>query len=166
MKKLLILCFLAFSINAIASPQDSIGIKVVDGKTYIMHKVTKGEGVYSISRRYGVSASDIYEANEGSEQSIKIDQVLLIPKAIPQNGTKPNNTPSTTTTTKKEKIYHTVSSGQTLSAIARQYHTTVAEIKSLNKLSSDNIRLGQKLIVGEKTITVPSTKPSNPVIVK
>lgn len=142
-----------------AMPQDSIGVKVLDGKTYIMHKVTKGEGVYGIGKRYGVSASDIFAANEGSEKTIKIGQVLLIPKS----GLSTGNTGSSsaqTTTSKTEKVYHTVSSGQTLSSIARQYQTTVAEIKSLNKLKSDNISLGQKLIVGEKTVNVVVSKPT------
>lgn len=159
MKNILFLCFLAFSVNAFASPQDSIGIKVIDGKTYIMHKVSKGEGVYGIGKKYGVPASEIFAANPGSEQSIKIDQVLLIPRKT-SGGNSFKNTGSTSTTTKKEKIYHVVASGQTLSSIARQHNTTVAEIKSLNNLSSDNIRLGQKLIVGEKTVTVAGTTPT------
>lgn len=161
MKKFLFLCFLAFTANAFASPQDSIGVKVIDGKTYIMHKVTKGEGVYGIGKKYGVPASEIFAANPGSEQSIKIDQVLLIPKKVsgPTSGNAGGNA-GTTTTTRKEKVYHVVSSGQTLSAIARQYNTSVSDIKNWNNLSSDNIRLGQKLVVGEKTITVNTPKPT------
>lgn len=169
MKKLLILCFLAFAANTFATSQDSIGIKVIDGKTYIMHKVTKGEGVYGISKKYGVPSSEIFAANPGSEQSIKIDQVLLIPKSV-SSGSAGTGSSKPSTTTKTEKIYHTVSSGQTLSSIARQYNTSVANIKSLNNLSNDNIKLGQKLIVGEKTITInlpkPEVKPTPDVQVK
>lgn len=166
MKNLFILCLMAFSISAMATPQDSIGIKVVNGTQYIMHKVSKGEGVYGISKHYGVTASSVFSANPGSESGIKIDQVLLIPMKNQVGAHGNNNSQSpTTTTTKKEKIYHTVKSGQTLSSIARQYSTTVAEIKKLNKLSSDNIQLGQKLVVGEKTITVTS-KPVTPVVEK
>jgi N-acetylmuramoyl-L-alanine amidase len=42
---------------------------------------------------------------------------------------------------------HTVVSGDTLSVIARKYNTSVSEIKRLNNLNSDNIRIGQKLII-------------------
>jgi LysM repeat protein len=159
MKKLLILCFLAFTVNAFAAPQDSIGVKIIDGKTYIMHKVTKGEGVYGISKKYGVPSSEVFAANPGSEQSIKIGQVLLIPKAVSAGSSGTGNAKSGSTT-KTEKIYHTVESGQTLSSIARQYNTSVANIKSMNNLSSDNIKLGQKLVVGEKTVTVNTPKPT------
>lgn len=142
-------------------PQDSIGVKVVDGKTYIMHKVSKGEGVYGIGKKYGVPAADIFAANEGSKTSIKIDQILLIPKtgltATGSGSGKGSGSTASTTVAKSEKTYHTVAAGQTLSAIARKYNTTVAEIKSLNNLKSDNISLGQKLVVAEKTTTVAQT---------
>ncbi len=150
-------------------PQDSIGVKVVDGKTYIMHKVSKGEGVYGIGKKYGVPAADIFAANDGSKTSIKIDQILLIPKTgLTATGSgsgsgKGSGSNANTTVAKAEKTYHTVAAGQTLSAIARKYNTTVAEIKSLNNLKSDNITLGQKLIVAEANSTIaqtPQTKPA------
>jgi LysM repeat protein len=40
---------------------------------------------------------------------------------------------------------YTVKSGDTLSGIARKYHTTVAKLKSQNGLGSDVIRVGQVL---------------------
>ena len=43
--------------------------------------------------------------------------------------------------------YVTVKSGDTLGAIARRNHTTVAKIKQLNGLRGDNIRSGKKLRV-------------------
>lgn len=43
--------------------------------------------------------------------------------------------------------YHTVKKGETLSGIAKKYHTTVASIKKLNGLKSDKIKAGIKLRV-------------------
>jgi LysM repeat protein len=51
-------------------------------------------------------------------------------------------TKSTTTTT-----YHTVQSGDTLSAIAVKYKTTVPNIKKINNLKTDTIKPGDKLKV-------------------
>jgi LysM repeat protein len=150
---------------ASAMPNDSIGTKTVDGKRYILHKVTKGEGVYGIGKKYGVPAAEIFAANEGSQQSIQIGQILMIPKGE-TSASSNNNAQTTSSTTKTEKVYHTVSKGQTLSLIAKMHNTTIANIKDMNKLKSDNIQLGQKLIVGEKTITVATTakpKPAEPV---
>lgn len=42
-------------------------------------------------------------------------------------------------------IIYTVKKGDTLSTIAKKYHTTVAKIKKINGLKSDNLKIGQKL---------------------
>lgn len=164
---LFILIFSAHSLSAAVA--DSVGLKVVDGKTYIMHKVSKGEGVYGISRKYGVTAKEIYAVNPGSEKTIKIDEILLIPsKIVIEEAPKPmlkepvkieqNTTPAPSS---GDKIYHTVEKGQTLSFLAREYNTSVNEIKKWNGLESDNINLGQELIVGVKTTA--TTTPQTPV---
>jgi LysM repeat protein len=159
MKYLLIICFLAINLSLSAMPTDSIGMKTVNGQTYIMHKVSKGEGVYAIARKYGVSASDVFSANAGSDKGIKIDQILLIPKTLTASKSEKTNT-------KTEKIYHTVAKGETLSAIAREYNTTVADLKEWNDLKSDNINLNQKLIVGEKNSTVVVQKTESKPVIK
>ena len=45
--------------------------------------------------------------------------------------------------------YHKVKKGETLSSIARKYHTTVANLKKWNKLKSDLIHEGQRIIVAK-----------------
>ena len=150
------------SLNAIAMPNDSIGVKTVDGKQYIMHKVTKGEGVYGISKKYGVPSASIFAANEGSSAGIKINQVLLIPTSAASTTTATAATTTTTSVKKVEKKYHVVESGQTLSSIAKKYSTSVDAIQKLNNLKSTNIQLGQKLIVGETTSTVQQTAQAKP----
>ncbi|MFM9983831.1 MAG: LysM peptidoglycan-binding domain-containing protein [Flavobacteriales bacterium] len=50
-------------------------------------------------------------------------------------------------------VYHTVKRGESLGSIARKHHTTVRKIKNLNKLKSDKIRQGQKLVVARQTQT-------------
>lgn len=42
---------------------------------------------------------------------------------------------------------YTVRSGDTLSEIARKHHTTVAKLKSANRLKSDIIKIGQVLVI-------------------
>ena len=50
-----------------------------------VHKVSQGETVYSISRRYNTSTEAIFKLNPGSDKGIKVDQVLRIPgKVQPQ----------------------------------------------------------------------------------
>tara|TARA_B100000963_G_scaffold273248_1_gene241463 strand:+ start:255 stop:1697 length:1443 start_codon:yes stop_codon:yes gene_type:complete len=44
-------------------------------------------------------------------------------------------------------IVHRVKKGDYLGRIANQYHTTIGRIKNWNNLSSNNLRIGQKLII-------------------
>lgn len=57
--------------------------------------------------------------------------------------------------------YHVVRRGETLGKIASKYHTTVSHIKTLNRLRSNSIREGQRLMVKKgTTIVVPNHKPA------
>lgn len=92
--------------------------------------------------------------------------MLLIPRgnSVATNvpAAKPTTTTTTTTVKKTEKKYHVVESGQTLSLIAKKYNKTIVEIKQLNNLKSDNIQLGQKLVVGETVTNVQQTAQVKP----
>ena len=61
------------------------------------------------------------------------------------------------------KIVYTVKSGDNLGAIAKKHNVSVAKIKEWNKLKSDNIRIGQKLIIyrGGKAPASASTSSSS-----
>ena len=53
--------------------------------------------------------------------------------------------------------YHVVRKGETLRAIARQYHVSESDVKGLNDLHSAKLKAGQKLLIalsGPKTYTV------------
>ncbi|QCI86731.1 LysM peptidoglycan-binding domain-containing protein [Vagococcus zengguangii] len=60
---------------------------------------------------------------------------------------------------------HIVASGDTLYSIAIKYHTTVSNIKIWNKLSSDTIYIGQKLLVSQENSpsqeNIDSNKPNS-----
>ncbi|MBC7425795.1 MAG: LysM peptidoglycan-binding domain-containing protein [Bacteroidia bacterium] len=170
MKKLFFLVSFSFCLSAFANPLDSIGVKKENGKTFVLHKISKGEGVYGIGRKYGVNAEDIFAANPGSKEGIQAGTVLMIP--VKWNSATTSSTTTTAqnsgTTTpvitpansgsagfKTEKKYHKVEKGQTLSFIAKKYNVSIDKIKSMNNLKSDNINLGQKLVVGETKVPLP-----------
>ncbi|MBI1221418.1 MAG: LysM peptidoglycan-binding domain-containing protein [Bacteroidetes bacterium] len=146
MKNLLLLLGILFSIPTLAhhatSPLDSLGVKVVNGQYYIMHRVEKGEGLYAIARRYNADVNEIKKANPEGANGLQIGQIILVPipnpesqKAVPQ----------------EEYIVHIVKSGETLYAISKLYNVSVDQIKTKNKLSSNSLDVGQELIIqGEK----------------
>ncbi|MDZ7691556.1 MAG: LysM peptidoglycan-binding domain-containing protein [Balneolaceae bacterium] len=56
----------------------------------------------------------------------------------------------------RSNTYYTVKSGDTLYEIAEQHAMTVDELKTLNDLSSNTIRIGQRLTVRKTTQAAPS----------
>lgn len=60
-----------------------------------------------------------------------------------------------------EKEYYVIQSGDYLARIAKKYGTTVELIKKMNGLSTDMIRLGERLLVCNGTFTINASKQNN-----
>ena len=54
-------------------------------------------------------------------------------------------------------IVHRVKKGEYLGRIAQQYHTTIGRIKNWNNLSSNNLRIGQKLVIYVNPDSAPNS---------
>ena len=127
------------------------------------HTVAPGETLYAISRRYGVSVSDLIAANNlFNPNFIKVGQVLTIPGVDGGGGSEANPTPAPGGSGNTGSRTHTVLSGQTLGIIARQYGVTANEIAVANRLLNINlIYVGQVLIIpGEGGGTTNPTTPT------
>lgn len=148
-------------------PVDSVGTEFRNGKNYIVHKVTPKETLFALSRKYNVPVNQIVDANPNLQSGISVGQIVYVPgKApvvTPAAGApiaKANTSPSTPYTyvvdAKGNKI-HQVVPKQTLYSIARMYNISTTDLKKWNNLTSDNLNIGDDLIVGY------GTKPtSNP----
>ncbi|MFB9862498.1 LysM peptidoglycan-binding domain-containing protein [Rufibacter immobilis] len=150
-------------------PRDSTGVKVQNGKTFITHKVTPGETLYALSRKYGVSVNQIVEANKSVNKALLVGQTVLIPMKTASTSTG-NSSSSTVAATPaaatpapataspaanhtyeidaKGNKMHKVQARQTLFSIAKQHEVTVEDIKGWNKLPTNTVKVGQNLIVG------------------
>lgn len=96
--------------------------------------VQKGDSLWSISSKLGVSVSDIKKINNLSSNNLSIGQVLIIPSK--KSDDEESNA--------DENVY-VVKKGDSLWLIAKNYNTSVDEIKRLNNLSSNTLSIGQKL---------------------
>ena len=103
----------------------------------VVHVVQWGENLTSIAARYGVSIYDIVNANRLSDPNrIYVGQRLVIP--LP-----PAPSPDV-----KGATRHVVQTGDTLSALAVRYHTTVDAIVQANHLLNPSyIYVGQVLLI-------------------
>ena len=61
--------------------------------------------------------------------------------------------------------YHRVVSGESLSVIARRNGTTVANLRSWNNLRTDNLRIGQQLIVRRQAAPVQTAQAAQPIAI-
>ena len=118
------------------------------------HVVEKSETLYSIGRKYSVSVAQLKEWNNFSNDAISLGDRIRItdPSGNGQEFRANANTAAGKPTGNQldyaGKIVHTVESKETLYSIARMHDTTAEEIKKWNDLGTNNLSVGQKLIVG------------------
>lgn len=128
-------------LSAMPAPTDSIGVETINGKLFVIHKVDEKETLYAISRRYGTTVEEVVKYNPGSDQGLEIGRILKVPFAP-----KP-------TVPQSSGNVHVVAAGETLFSISRKYGATVDDIRRWNKLTSDEISIGQQLVITQgKTI--------------
>lgn len=97
--------------------------------------VKRGDTLYSIARDNNITVSELKQLNNLSNNTIYIGQQLLLKKRIEEE--LPN---------KNDKLY-IVKKGDTLYSISRKLNISVDTLKSLNKLNSNDIYVGQQLIL-------------------
>ncbi len=129
-------------------------------RTFRFHTVKKGETIAIVARKYGVSSAALREANGLSSQAkISVRQTLAIPAAstagLPAaSSTRPATTSSATprptasasSSNGAPRLYR-VRPGDTLFSIARQFSISVAQLKQMNGLAGDSIKVGEQLKV-------------------
>ncbi|MED3228738.1 MULTISPECIES: C40 family peptidase [Bacillus] len=105
-------------------------------------KVKKGDTLWGLSNRYGTSINSIKSENKLKSDIIYIGQTLSI------NGKSSSGSNSGS---KSSSSTYKVVKGDSLWKIANKYKMTVNQLKSLNGLKTDLIRIGQVLKVKGST---------------
>ncbi|PIQ20830.1 MAG: peptidoglycan-binding protein [Cytophagales bacterium CG18_big_fil_WC_8_21_14_2_50_42_9] len=142
-------------------PIDSVGVENRNGKTFVVHRVEPKETVFALSRRYRVAVDQIVKANANIQSGLSIGQIIYIPRAAAPGIEQPVSTPAAAgvpvAATAASKTFvvdaqgnkmHRVAPKQTLYAISRLYAVSPEDLKKWNKLTSNEISVGDELIVG------------------
>lgn len=157
-----------------------------------IYTVQKGDSLWSISSKLGVSINYLKTVNDLNKDTLMQGQVLkLIPDThkytvksgdslwkIAANNSTTISYLKTLNNLNSEIIYvgqvikllpdtitHTVQQGDTLYLLAKNYGTTVDDIKYINHLTSSNLVLNQKLLIPYKAQQIKdniSAAVSNP----
>ena len=123
-------------------------LATTDPKTWVPHTeyaVANGDTLSHIAARFDIPTSWLRSRNNLRDDHLKIGQVLLIPHSR-DNIDYLSNTLSQSST--KQPIYHSIRQGDSLWTIAKQYDTSINRLRKINKLSSNTLRLGERLVVG------------------
>lgn len=106
--------------------------------SYSLYLVKKGDTLYSISKKLGIPIEEIKNLNNLTSLNLKEGQILKVPSLSIKIEPKT-----------EESKYHIVKKGETLYRIAKKYNITLEELKKLNNLRDNNLKLGQKLIISK-----------------
>jgi len=99
-----------------------------NGRFYI-HNIKKGDSLYSIGKRYGVSYKVIKDFNRLKSNILRINKKLVIPVLRP--------------TTRN----YIIRSGDTIGKISRKFNVNINTILRVNNKKSSMVRIGEKLVI-------------------
>lgn len=118
------------------------------------HAVKSGESLSIIAKKYHVTIGQIKEANGLDDSLLQPGQTLTIP------GTSGKSTEEGTERKNRKKDFfeepslgdgdpdtHLVRPGDTLGRIAKKYHLSVEELKEMNQLRGDRLKVGRPLVL-------------------
>lgn len=122
-------------VNNLTSNQLSIGqilkvpVKEIDLGETELYQVKKGDTLYGIANKYGITLKELKAINNLTTDTLAIGQLLNVPSGLSLGSS------------------YTVSSGDTLYSIAKKFGISVPKLKEVNKLDGNMLSIGQKLVI-------------------
>ena len=122
-------------INNLTSNSLSIGqilkipTKIVDLGDTDIYQVQKGDTLYGIANKYGISLSELKAINNLTNDNLAVGQLINVPSGLSSVNT------------------YTVDKGDTLYSIGKKFNINIDKLKDVNNLTSNMLSIGQKLII-------------------
>jgi peptidoglycan endopeptidase LytF len=106
--------------------------------------VKKGDNLYDLSRKFGVSVEDIKTLNKLDNNNLGIGNELLLPESNLQSNNK-----------------YVVKNGDTTSQIAEKFGVKTKDLINANKLKNDKLQIGQTLNIPYQNNSAPTVVSKN-----
>ena len=133
------------------------------GQNKQLHIVRSGETLYSISKKLGVNVDELSSWNRLTNNTLSIGQELVYFTASLETTEEPyeqteRGASLINISIPQQNEYYAVKSGDNLTSIARKHKMTVSQLRELNNIKGDLLRIGQQLAVRKiKDRVAPST---------
>lgn len=175
MKYILTFCFIHLLVLGWSKTNDSLTVKTINGKRFIVHRVDAGQTAMAVTRIYSITLSEFIKHNPHIKpDKLKKGELVYIPvsdslisAATAQTSVDRLNTHANADAEKTAVVTrHTVQAGETLAKITQKYKISQPEITRWNSLRDGKIEAGQVLIVNETAARSPYkawNKPGQPM---
>ncbi|WP_372950412.1 LysM peptidoglycan-binding domain-containing protein [Mariniphaga sp.] len=140
-----------------------------ENRELIMHEVRQGETLYSLSRKYKISESEILFFNPGA-RDLKAGSVIYLPKTgvEPEFRTPSDRISNTIDETLTAPLVeagnyfdHTIVSGETLWSITRKYDVSEEDLKKINPVLETGFPAGVTIKVPVRESELSNAEPVN-----
>lgn len=127
-----------------------------NGKEFYLYQVSQGEGLFSISKKFGVTQNELHQYNPEIAQGLKFGVTLKIPVKKQVFLPKQYNN----TTTENNYKIHIVEKSQTLYSISKIYNVSIESILAINPTSKNGLKVGEELKI---PITINNNSNREPI---
>ncbi len=120
--------------------------------------IKKGDTPGGIAARLGVSTNELIRVNSLDSRKLRIGQVLVVPGTETSNikEAADDETPDKQPAQDNPPSEYIVKKGDTLYVLSKTFGVPVETIKKYNKLKSNNLRIGQRLVLNPSATSVAS----------
>ena len=155
-------CMCVVEVKPLPPPPPPAPAVVAAEPEYTVYTVQSGDYLAKISKKYNVTIAAIKKANPSIKgdvvrvgQKLKLPGKFDVPAAAAEVKAAPNAAKAYAPYTGATKEY-VVKSGDTLGAIAYGNGINIRQLKELNGLSKDMVRVGQKLKIPAEKVVKPA----------
>lgn len=126
------------------------------------YSIQKGDTFSTIAPKFHISVKALQAANPTVNPSkLQIGQKITIP--APTSATPPPAPGGTAPAAETGERIYVVKAGDSLTKIAKEQGTTITALRKANKLTSDRIKVGDKLKIPVSAAPPPATAVPSPV---
>lgn len=129
--------------------QNEVDVIVENGQKFCIHKIKKGETLYSLSRKYSINVNELKKCNNDLTTNLSLDQPIKIPcKDKSSFKVKVNTKTETITDSKVDEfkgnyVFHKITKGETVYSITKNYNITEDQFyKDNEETKRDGLKLG------------------------